>query len=67
MLKVEGHSNLVRDTHSKALINTDKNAYKAALLRRDRNIEKQKEILELKTEVKELKDMVQTLLNKLDK
>lgn len=67
MLKVEGHSNLIRDTHSKALINTDKNAYKAALLRRDRNIEKQKEILELKTEVKELKNMVQTLLNKLDK
>lgn len=29
-LKVEGHDNLVRDTSSKAIINTNKNAYEVA-------------------------------------
>lgn len=67
MLKVEGHNNLVRDEHSKALINTDTRAYNAALLRRKKNLEKENEIMELKSEVKELKNMIQTLLQKIDK
>ena len=67
MLKVEGHQNLVRDPHSKAIINTDARAYHAALLRKNKNLEKEKEMIELKSEVGELKQMVQLLLEKLDK
>jgi len=67
MLKVEGHNNLVRDEHSKALINTDTRAYNAALLRKKKNLEKETEIVNLKSEVKELKNMIQTLLEKIDK
>lgn len=67
MIKVEGHNNLVRDPYSKAIINTDTTAYQAALLRKRKNLEKEQEMVELKSEVKELKGMVQLLLEKLDK
>ena len=67
MLKVEGHQNLVRDPHSRAIINTDKSAYQSALLRKRKYLEKEQEMIELKSEVNELKQMVQLLLEKLDK
>ena len=34
-LKVEGHDGLVRDTHSKAIINTNVGAYEAAIARKN--------------------------------
>ena len=37
MLKVEGHSNLIRDEHSKAIINTDRKGYEAAVARKKLN------------------------------
>ena len=67
MLKVEGHQNLVRDPHSRAIINTDTSAYQSALLRKRKYLEKEQEMIELKSEVNELKQMVQLLLEKLDK
>jgi hypothetical protein len=67
MIKVEGHSNLVRDQHSKAIINTDNKGYNKALERRRLAKEKEKEFDDLKTEVLELKDMLGKLIVKLDK
>jgi hypothetical protein len=67
MLKVEGHNNLIRDKWSKAIINTDRKAYEAAKLIQQKNLEKENEIIELKSEVTELKGMVKLLLEKIDK
>jgi hypothetical protein len=67
MIKVEGHSNLVRDQHSKAIINTDNKGYNKALERRRLAKLKEKEFDDLKTEVLELKDMLGKLIVKLDK
>ena len=43
-IKVEGYENLVRDTHSNAIINTSRSAYEAAVLR-SKNVQKQKDEL----------------------
>jgi len=57
----ENHS-LEKDFISKAVLSKDNEAYKAALLRRRNRIEGINEINNLKNEVKELKDLVQKLL-----
>ena len=59
MIKVKGHSDLVRDPYSKAIINTDNKAYDAAIERRRLAKKKQNEFNELKQEVNELKDLIQ--------
>ena len=68
-LKVEGHDSLVREVHSRAIINTDKNAYEVYMNRieeakksnddlrgalRDINI--------IKSEMHEIKDLLQKLV-----
>lgn len=55
-LKVKGHENLVRDTYSKAILNTDRNALEE--YRRQREIIR-KEI----EEKKEMRDRVANLEN----
>jgi hypothetical protein len=55
-LKVEGHENLVRDTYSKAILNTDRKALED--YRRQRELIR-KEI----EEKKEMKDRVENLEN----
>ena len=67
MIKVKGHSDLVRDPYSKAIINTDNKAYDAAIERRRLAKKKQNEFNELKQEVNELKPLIQTLLKTIDK
>lgn len=57
----ENHS-LEKDFKSKAVLSKDNEAYKAALLRRRNRIEGINEINNLKNEVKELKGLVQKLL-----
>ena len=68
-LKVEGHDNLVRDTTSKAIINTDRNAYEVAKRRaeeaqrqRDEMRETAREINTLKCEMHEIKHLLQELI-----
>ena len=68
-LKVEGHDNLVRDTVSKAIINTDRNAYEVAKRRaieaqrqRDEMRETAREINTLKCEMHEIKHLLQELV-----
>ena len=68
-LKVEGHDNLVRDTSSKAIINTDRNAYEVAKRRaeeaqrqRDEMRETAREINTLKCEMHEIKHLLQELI-----
>ena len=70
-LKVEGHDNLVRDSDSKAIINTNKNAYEVAKRRaeeaqRQRDVmrETAREINTLKSEMHEIKHLLQELVKK---
>ena len=68
-VKVDGHENLVRDTSSKAIINTNKNAYEVAKRRaeeaqRQRDVmrETAREINTLKSEMHEIKHLLQDLV-----
>ena len=70
-LKVEGHSDLVRDTNTNAVVNKNRNAYLMAK-RRAADAQKQRdeirgatrEINNLKCEMHEIKSMLKTLLDK---
>lgn len=68
--KVEGHSNLIRDLSTNAIINTDSlSADQYTRLRNRREIEKQKidnietEMSEIKSSIIELKHLLENILN----
>lgn len=68
--KVEGHSSLVRDLSSNAIISTSESDYDAYKLRRDREKSRQmmienqtKEIEELKSSISEIKQMLIALIS----
>ena len=70
-IKVQGYSNLVRDTRSNAIVNKDKNAYNIAKRRaeeaqrqRDEIRGATREINNLKCEMHEIKSMLKTLLDR---
>ena len=62
---VENNPNLVRDNYSKAIINTDVEAYNDYMERKKKLQKKENEVNDLKKEVGELKDLVKTLIDKL--
>jgi len=70
-LKVEGHKDLVRDTSTGAILNTNRNAYlnykkrlREAQKQRDEIRSATREINNLKCEMHEIKDMLKTLLDR---
>ena len=70
-LKVDGHSYLVRDTMSNAIVNTDKKGYEQYMtLKRARGREKDRvtaledEIQGLKSDLGDIKSMLGQLLDK---
>ena len=70
-LKVEGYNNLVRDTKTNAIINTDRSACQMAKKRaadaqrqRDEIRNASREINNIKCEMHEIKSMLKTLLDK---
>ena len=70
-LKVEGHEHLIRDMGSKAIVNTNKFAYMAAV-QRSKNAQKAKDELRdatreiniLKSEMHEIKSLLLQLVEK---
>ena len=69
-LKVEGHRTLVRETNSNAIVNTDRNAYtiymnriKEARKSNDDLKNAGREINSLKTELKEIKELLIKVTN----
>ena len=70
-LQVDGHDDLVRDTESTAIINKNRGAYLIAK-QRAQNAQRQRdairnanrEINNIKSEMHEIKSMLQTLLDK---
>ena len=70
-LKVEGHKDLVRDTSTGAILNTNRNAYlnykkrlREAQKQRDEIRSATREINNLKCEMHEIKDMLKKVLEK---
>ena len=70
-VKVEGYNNLVRDTKTNAIINTDRSAYQMGKKRaadaqrqRDEIRNASREINNIKCEMHEIKSMLKTLLDK---
>ena len=70
-LKVEGHNDLVRDTNTHAIVNTNRTAYLTAKRRaadaqrqRDEIRSATREINNLKCEMHEIKDMLKILLDR---
>ena len=70
-LKVEGHTNLVRDVSSNAIVNTNQNEYQLYMQRvqeresqgdKIRNVVK--DINNLKSELKEIKELIKGCLGK---
>ena len=69
--KVKGHSNLVRDLKSQAIINTDSDAYARYMTRKAKQSKKDdemrkvvREVNEIKTEMFEIKSLLKKVLDK---
>ena len=65
--KVEGHPNLVKDTHTGVIDvmgNTERQRYRTAKKQALMNMDSQAEIARLTSEINELKSLVTQLINK---
>ena len=69
--KVKGHSHLVRDLKSQAIINTDSDAYARYMTRKAKQAKKDdeirevvREVNEIKSEMFEIKDLLKKVLDK---
>ena len=69
-LKVKGHTNLVRDLKSQAIINTDSDAYARYMARKAKQAKKDDEmrevirdVNEIKKEMFEIKDLLKKVID----
>ena len=63
--KVEGHSELIRDEMSHAIINTNEEQYRLTIRRREMMKSQRNEINTLKQEVTEIKFLLKDIIEKL--
>ena len=67
-INIEGEKDLVRDRNSKALLNTNLESLKAYKIKRNANLkilEYENDINTLKTEIVEIRNMIEILVNKI--
>ena len=71
VVKVKGHTHLVRDLKSQAIINTDSDAYARYMARKVKQSKKDdemrkvvREVNEIKSEMFEIKDLLKKVLDK---
>ncbi len=64
--KIAGHDGYARDENSGAVININNNEIRAARERKLLRRQKEQEIVDLKNEVGEIKNMLNKLIEKLD-
>tara|TARA_Y100000361_G_scaffold69172_1_gene61021 strand:- start:206 stop:427 length:222 start_codon:yes stop_codon:yes gene_type:complete len=67
LIPVEGHTTLGRDPASNAILNTDTSQYDAYVKAREKAKKKDRTLEDLKTEIEELKRLVNNLVQKEDK
>jgi hypothetical protein len=60
--KVQNHTHLVRDENSQAIVNTNLTSYRKRLAKIKRNQQKQDEIEDLKSQILELKSIINSLI-----
>ena len=60
-MKVEGHPNLERDMTTGAVVNTNHNAYKNYLMKKNRQDKEHQEIRDMKDDINSLKDDMSTI------
>ena len=65
LIKVEGHSSLVRNTETTAIINTDKIGYENYIANRRFNSNKKAELDSMKNEIETLKSLLHDLSSKI--
>ena len=70
VVKVKGHTNLVRDLKTQAIVNTDSDAYARYMARKSKQSKKDdemrdvvREVNSLKTEMREIKDLLVEIKN----
>ena len=63
--KVEGHSDLVRDMQSGAIINNDTTAYQSYIALKEQKLREKQRIDNLEQEIGEIKSLLKDLINKL--
>ena len=64
-ITVEGHSDIVREDSSHAIINTNTEQYRLTMRRRELMRSQKNEINTLKQEVTEIKDLLKDIIEKL--
>ena len=62
-LKVKGHTNLVRDLKSQAIINTDSDAYARYMARKAKQAKKDDEVRKVIRDVNELRNEMREIKN----
>ena len=67
LIPVEGHNALGRDPQSNAILNTDMSGYEAYKRAREEARRKDRDIEILRSEIDELKSLVNTVVQKEDK
>lgn len=65
LIPVEGNTTLKRDSFSKAIINTDKNAYEKYISMREQKNKEREEIESIKSDLAEVKTLLAQLAAKL--
>lgn len=65
-LKVENHSDLVRDTNTGAILSNDISSYQLYINNRNRAISEKQRIENLESELSDIKTLLNTLIGKLD-
>ena len=63
---IKGHPGYARVGNSGVILNINKNEIEAAKKRKAERLLKEKELSELKNEVSDIKDMLKTIVEKLD-
>ena len=69
IINIEGERDLVRDRNSKALLNTNNESLKAYKIKRNANlkiIEYENDINTLKSEISEIRNVLDVIVNKLN-
>tara|TARA_B100001057_G_scaffold452551_1_gene496539 strand:- start:4642 stop:4848 length:207 start_codon:yes stop_codon:yes gene_type:complete len=67
MIKVEGHTNLFRDSKTGAIINTDNNGYDQYLKLIKSDNKKERELDKMKNDIEEIKEALSQIINNLNK
>ena len=62
---VEGSSSLVRDKNTGAIVNINKREMEAARVRKEQKQKQQQEIQQLKSDVSDIKQMLQQIVEKI--